>query len=147
MGREDVRGQSSVEMLVLVAAILISVASLVYMGTRDSESTAVIRAARDGAENAIAVLNVEFGCSIDIEEIGFNAGAITVHVIVRNAPPENLTWENFWESVVKPRIRMEALKYINNAVTGSFAAVEYVRTNYYTYTVTVDNLKSIPVSK
>jgi hypothetical protein len=147
MGREDVRGQSSVEMLVLVAAILISVASLVYMGTRDSESTAAIRAARDGAENAIADLNVEFGCSIDIEKIGFDAGAITVYVVVRNAPPENFTWENFWENVVRPDIRMEALKYINNAVTGSFATVEYVRTSYHTYTVAVDNLRPLPVSR
>jgi hypothetical protein len=142
------RGQSSVEMLVLVAAMLISVASLVYLGTRDNESAAATFAARDGAENAIAALDTQYGCSIDVEKVGFDAGAITVYVVVRDAPPEDFTWENFWENIVRPSIRTEALRYINNAVTGSLpAAVDYVRTSYYTYTVAVDNMRPLPVSK
>jgi hypothetical protein len=142
------RGQSSVEMLVLVAAMLISVASLVYLGMRDNESAAAMLAARDGAENAIAALDTQYGCSIDVEKVGFDAGAITVYVVVRDAPPENLTWENFWENTVRPSIRREALRHVSNAVTGSLpAAVEYVRTSYYIYTVAVDNLKPLPVSR
>ena len=126
-------------MLILVAAILIAVASMLYFGTVGNESAVVMRAARDGAENAIAAIDAEYGCSIDIEELGFDAGAITIYVVVRDAPPANITWDNFRENIVEENIRGEALKHIQNAVGGSFPVTPApVKTAYYTYDVTVD---------
>lgn len=131
------RGQSSAEMLILIGAILIAATSVLYLGTGGSESAAVMRAARDGAENAIAGIDAEYGCSIDIEELGFSAGTIRVSVAVRNAP-EHIPWENL-ETIIKSRIREGALKFIFNAIRGTFPrAAQPVKTAYYTYDVAVE---------
>ena len=133
------KGQTSAEMLILVGAILIAVASMLYLGLGSSEMSAVMQTARDGAENAIAAIDAEYGCSIDIEELGFDAGTITISVAVRDAPPASITWENFRENIVKKNIREEALKHIQNAIGGSFPATAGpVKTAYYTYDVTVE---------
>ena len=134
VGVKTKRGQSSAEMLILMGAILIAVTSLLYLGTGSNESAVVMRAARDGTENAIATLNAKHGCTIDIEELRFDAGTITISVIVRNSPAV----ENF-DNIVKENIRTAALKYIQNAVYGSFPEkAEPVRTAYYTYDVAVE---------
>ena len=133
------KGQSSAEMLILVGAILIAVASMLYLGTVGNESAVVMRAARDGAENAIAAIDVEYGCSIYIEELGFDAGTITIYVVVRDAPPDNITWDNFRDNIIEENIREGALKHIQNVVGGSFpVTAEPVKTAYYTYDVTVE---------
>lgn len=131
------KGQSSAEMLILVGAILIVSASMVYIGTGSSESAVVMQAARDGTENAIAVLDSEYECSIDIQEVGFNAGMITIAVSVRDAP----ALDNF-DNLVKENIKTSALRYIQNAVGGSFPTTAGpVKTAYCTYDVTVDILE------
>ncbi len=128
------RGQSSAEMLILISAILIAVASMLYLGIGGNESAVVMRAARDGAENAIAALDAEYGCSINIEEVGFDAGMITITVSVRDIP----TVDNF-DNMIKENIREGALKHIQNAVGGSFPLTAGpVKTSYYTYDVTVE---------
>jgi len=124
-------------MLILVGAILIASSSMVYLGRSSNESAVVMQAARDGAENAIAVLDSGYGCSIDIQEVGFYAGMITVTVSVRDPPALG----NF-DNLVKENIRVSALRYIQSAVGGSFpTTAEPVRTAYYTYDVTVDVLE------
>lgn len=126
-------------MLILVAAILIAVASMSYLGIGSNESAVVMRAARDGAENAIAAIDAEYGSSIDIEEVGFDAGTITISVAVRNAPPDNIDWDDFRDNIIKENIIEGALKYIQNAVGGYFPVTAApVQTAYYTYDVTVD---------
>lgn len=134
------RGQASAEMLILVGAILIAAASLVLLGTMSNESAAVMRAARDGAENAIAAIDAEYGTSIDIENLSYDGEFITISVVVRNGPPGDMTWENFEENIVKENIRNEALKHMHNAVGGVFPkeVVGAVRTSYSTYDVVVD---------
>ncbi|MDI6884098.1 MAG: hypothetical protein QMD00_03015 [Hadesarchaea archaeon] len=128
------RGQSSAEMLILVGAILIAVASMLYLGTGGNESAVVMRAARDGAENVIAALDAKYGCSIDIQEVGSYAGTITITVTVRDSPAV----ENF-DNIIKDNIRTGALMHIQNAVGGSFpATAQPVKTAYGTYDVAVE---------
>ncbi len=128
------RGQTSFEMLILIGAILIAAASMLYLGLGSNESAVVMRAARDGAENAIAAMDAEYGCSIDIEEVGFDTGMITITVSVRNVP----ALENF-DNMAKDNIRIGALKHIHNAVGGSFPTIAgAVKTAYHTYDVTVE---------
>ncbi|MFH1821885.1 MAG: hypothetical protein ABH852_05560 [Methanobacteriota archaeon] len=133
------RGQSSVEMLILMGAILIAVTTTLYIGIGSNESTAVMQAARDGTENATAAIDADYACSIDMEGLALNAGTVTIQVIVRNAPSENIIWDYFRDTIIKKNIREGALKYINNALFGSFPEnAAPVKAAYDTYDVTVE---------
>jgi uncharacterized protein (UPF0333 family) len=48
-----VRGQASLETLILFAAILLAVSSLLYLGEGSNEGQVLLSSARDGAENAL----------------------------------------------------------------------------------------------
>ncbi len=126
------RGQSSAEMMILVGAILVAVASLLYLGAGGNEMETVKSAARAGAENAIADIDAEYGCEIIIEEVGVDAGTITIYVNVRGGPPPD-------DQTIRDNIRASALKYIYQAVVGFFPEnAEPVKTGYYTYDVNVE---------
>lgn len=132
------RGQTSVEMLVLVSAILISVSSMLYWGMGSNESAVVLAGARDGAENAIFTINMEYGCSTDVERVSVSKGIVTIEVNVRNAPPPGYSWDNFSENVVENIIRDQALKYIRYSFSGYFPeAADLVKGTYATYDVEV----------
>lgn len=133
------RGQSSAELLILVGGILLITTFMLSLGLRTSESTLAIQVARDGAENAISRMNANYGCSIDIDNLAFDSGTITISVAVRNAPPDNLTWSYFSENIIKKYIREAALKLIQNAVSGRAPSVTTpVKTAHYTYEVVVN---------
>lgn len=133
------RGQSSVEMLVLVAGIMVSVGSLLYLGTVSNESTVVLQAARDGAENAIFAIDMSFGCTIAIDNVAYDGENISISVTAWNAPPENIEWENFRENVIENVIRDVALKHMHNAIGGILPSTATpVVTNYNTYDVAVE---------
>jgi hypothetical protein len=118
-------------MLILVGVILITIASVFYLGAGAHERSTVMRAARDGAENTIAALGAGYGSEIDIERLGFDAGTITIHVVVRGGPPPG-------DGTIRDNIRGGALKFIHNAIAGSFPRVAGpVKTRYYTYNVAV----------
>ncbi len=126
------KGQSSAEMLILIGAILLVVTSLFYLSLGSTEMAAIMSAARTGTENAIALLGPEFGCSIDIEQVGFDDGTITIYVNVRGGPPPD-------NQVISDNIKVGALKYIYHAVNGSFPEkAETLETSYYTYDVNVE---------
>ena len=132
------RGQTSVELLVLISAILISVSSMLYIGMGSNDSSVVISGARNGAENAIFTIDMEYGCSTDIEEVSVSHGMVTIEVKIRNAPPTGYSWENFKENIVENMIRDQALKYIRYAISGYFPEVaDLVKTTYATYDVEV----------
>ncbi len=91
----------------------------------------IMSASRAGAENAIASLDFEYGGTIGIEQVGFDAGTITIYVNVRGGPPPD-------NQAISDNIRVSALKYIYQAVTGSFPkSAEVVKTGHYTYDVDV----------
>ncbi len=126
------RGQSSAEMLILVGAILVAVASLLYLGIGNNETAVVMSAVRAGAENEIAALDIEYGCAIDIEQLDFDSGTITIHVTVRGGPPPD-------KQTISDNIRVGALKHIYNAIVGFLPeTAENVKTSYYTYDVAVE---------
>jgi len=126
------RGQSSAEMLILVGAILVAVASLLYSGAGSNEMAVVMSAARAGAENSIVALGIEYGCAIDIEQLDFDAGIITIYVKVRGGPPPD-------NQTISDNIRIGALKHIYNAVVGFLPeTAEPVNTSHYTYDVAVE---------
>jgi len=130
-GRERMRGQSSAEMLILMGVVLMVVSLVFYQGAGGNEMATVMSAARTGAENAIAALDSEYGCAIDIEQVGFDAGTVTIYVNVRGGPPPD-------NQAILDNIRANALKYIYQAVIGSFPeSAEPVKTGYYTYDVNV----------
>jgi len=83
------RGQASIESLLILAAVLSTAAALVIMGQRSNEITNAEAAARLGAENAIAALNMENGCMIDLTWLGLRDDAITIQLAVRG--PGDLT--------------------------------------------------------
>ena len=59
---------------------------------------------------------------------------------MRNAPPDNFTWNNFNENVVKKNIREAALKFAQNAVGGHIPSTAApVKTARYTYDVVVNS--------
>lgn len=111
---------------------MVAVASLLYLGIGSNETAVVMSAARAGAENAIAALDAEYGCAIDIEQLDFDAGTITIYVMVRGGPPPD-------NQAISDNIRVEALKHVYNAVTGSLPeTAQPVKTRYYTYDVAVE---------
>ncbi len=131
------RGQSSAEMLILVGAILVAVASLLYSGTGSNEMAVAMSAARVGAENAIAALDIEYGCTIGIEQLDFNAGTIMIHVNVRGGPPPD-------NQTISDNLRQGALKHIYNAIVGFLPeTAEPVKTSHYTYDVAVEVMRVI----
>lgn len=125
------KGQASAEMLILVGALLVAVASLLYMGAGSNEGAVVMSAARVGADNAITTLATEYGCAIDIESLGLDAGKITISVNVMGGPPPD-------DNTVLGSIRTGALKFIHQAIYGSFPEnAKPVKSGHYTYDVTV----------
>jgi len=124
------KGQASAEMLILVGALLVAVASILYLGLGSNEGAVVMSAARVGADNAITTLATEYGCAIDIEGLGLDAGKITISVCVMGgSPPDN----------VSESIRTGALKFVYQAINGSFPEnAQPVKSGHYTYDVVVE---------
>ena len=106
------KGQSSAEMLILVGAILLVVAALVAMGGQSNESAVVLSAAHTGADNAIAALDAQYGCTIDIRAIGLSANNVTIHLTVRGGPPpDNQTIENAIRDGAQELVNRTGYKY------------------------------------
>lgn len=124
------RGQASVELLIIAAAVLVVAASLLTMGGSSNEGDVVLAGARLGADNAIAGLGSAYGCSIDVETVGFEDTTVTISLIVRGAQPDNAT--------ISAAVRDNALAFIHYAVHGGFPLTpEPVSARYGTYNVSV----------
>jgi len=100
------KGQASIETLLILVAVLSTVAALVIMGQRSNDITNAEAAARLGAENAIAALNMENGCMIDITWLGLRDDNITIQLAVMG--PGDLT-------AIESEIENSAERYILQA--------------------------------
>lgn len=124
------RGQASLETLVLFAAILLAVSSLLYLGQGTNEDRVILASARDGAENALFRLQRDYGGSARLAEVRMEKGRVRVSVMTWGLTcPENL---------VKEEVRGDALRFMWKAVTGGFpSVVQPLRTSRGTYDVEV----------
>ncbi len=116
---------------------------MLYIGIQSNADTVIVQAARDGAENAIMTIDIEFLCTLEVEEITMTNDNITINVVAKNAPPSITDWDNFRENVIETNVRKVALKHMANAVGGIFPdTADLVVTSYGTYDVTV-NARSV----
>ncbi len=133
------RGQTSLESILLVSAIILIGGAAVYTGQVSNEAVVVSYVARDGAENAIVAVDMEYGTSTDIERLEyFDNGTIIISLVVRGTPPVDIEWENFRENILENKIREVALKHAWNAIGGTFSyTTDPLQTNLHTYDVVV----------
>jgi uncharacterized protein (UPF0333 family) len=124
------RGQAAVETMLIIGAILTVVSALMLVGQRSNEADSAMSAARTGANEAIAQLNMQYGCQISVDELTFNDGMISLSLTASNGGPS--------DSVIRDGVRTEVLKYVYQAVNGVFPDnVQPVRTRNYIYDVSV----------
>lgn len=121
-------GQVSLETLVLFAAILLAVSSLLYLGEGTNETRVILASARDGAENALSRLQREHGGGAAVGEVRVSGGMVRISVMAWGLP----------ENLVGEEVRADALRFMWRAVTGAFPpAVQPLRTPRGTYDVEV----------
>jgi len=124
------RGQAAVETMLIIGAVLTVVSVLMLVGQRSNEADSAMSAARTGANEAIAQLNMQYGCQISVDELTFNDGMISLSLTASNGGPS--------DSVIRNGVRTEVLKYVYQAINGVFPDnVQPVRTRNYTYDVSV----------
>ena len=76
------RGQASIETLLILAAVLSATAGLVVLGQRDNERMNVEAVASAGVENAIAAISAENECSISVDRLYVSDDTVTVRLFV-----------------------------------------------------------------
>lgn len=107
------KGQASIEALLILAAVLIAVASLQVMGRNTNETTNAVAAARKGVNNAITELAVEYGDDISIDTWDMNGDNLIFHLFVQgNPPPSDALIENTTEN--------SALNQLEQTVGGDY---------------------------
>ncbi len=126
------RGQASVETLILIGVIVLTATSIVYAGNLSREVEIVKSAASLGAENAIIALEAEYGVTIWIEKVSFKNGEVSISLLVVGGPPPH-------DQTIENEVREDALRFIHQAIAGDFPRNAYpVKTSYYTYDVVVE---------
>jgi hypothetical protein len=105
------RGQTSLEMLLLLCGILIAATALAYFSRGRSEEQVALGGARLGVENAIAGLR-ENGGEFSVEESWLEGGTVVFRVAVRGSSLSDTEIEN--------RLRENALSFLWYTLTGSF---------------------------
>lgn len=105
------RGQTAPEALILISVILLTVASLVYVGSTGNDSSVIFAVVRDGAENILARIDFDYGCSSQIENLSV-VDSVRIGVVVRNAPPQGLSWENFRDNILLKGLEENLPDYI-----------------------------------
>ncbi len=110
------RGQASVEMLMIVAAVLAVLATLLVRGVQSNEVSNAIAAARVGASEAIEALALEYDVSINITDCNLNGDNIVLHLSVQGSPPPD-------DSTVKNTVEEGALNRVRQVGGGYNVAV------------------------
>jgi len=105
------RGQTSLEMLLLLSGILVAATVLVYTSTGKSEEQLVLGGARLGVENALAGLKEEGG-EFWVERGWLEGKRVIFEVAVRGS--------GLSDAEIKDRLRENALSFLWYTLTGSF---------------------------
>lgn len=137
-----IRGQTVLELFLLVAIIFAIIAALAPLIGKQHELNLVTGAARDGANEAATLLSLGYGSSgvalpnlsVRLQKIQetHSGGAIKLNITFSRAL--SLAAKNFTKYTV--------LKHINKALNGNFAEVTSVQGRYYT--VTKNNITISP---
>jgi hypothetical protein len=108
------RGQTSLEMLLLLSGVLIAAASLAYFSRGRGEEQLVMGGVRFGVENAIAGLR-DNGGEFSVEKCWMEGRVVMVRVVVKNSfmPDEE----------IRERVRDNALNFLCYVLTGGFPTV------------------------
>jgi len=116
--------------MLILAMVLTAVLAFLPAGERSNEINTVMSAARAGASRAITELSMQYSCTIDITELNFDGGNITIYLTASVWGPLDATISN--------GVRNEALSYIHQALRGTFPEnAGPVKTQNYTYDVSV----------
>lgn len=100
------RGQASVEMLMIVAAVLAVLATLMVRGVHSNEVSNAIAAARVGASEAIEALELEYGVDINITECDRDGDNVIICLSVQGSPPpDDITIKNSVGEAALSRVR------------------------------------------
>ncbi|MFP4005417.1 MAG: hypothetical protein ACLFUR_01705 [Candidatus Hadarchaeia archaeon] len=137
------RGQSSVEALLVLAVVLSSVVGFLYFITGSSQETNALTAAREGAENAITRYELENGATVNLSEASLDDGQITISLKY---------WGPLDESSLAESVRMNALRYIYRTVEADYpssisALDNRVSTSRHTFVIVEGNVSVEEVSK
>jgi len=106
------RGQTSLEFLIFLAAVLTVATFLVHSSMGRSREELVLSGARAGLENAIAFLREQGGGEFAVERAQLSGRELYFRVRVRGA-----SWT---ESEMENLLRAEALRFLCYTLTGSF---------------------------
>lgn len=135
-----ITGQSSTEFLILAAGILLISTSFFYWSLENHEVTTIIQATRDGAENALANIEINYGVSANIEYLKLDDNQIEISIAIMGTPPE-IAWADFAENVVKKTVRESVFCHIQYAL--SSLSTKNPESAPYTYDVSVSLRKVI----
>lgn len=100
------RGQASIEMLMIAAAVLTVLATLVVQGVRSNEAGNVIAAARVGAGEAMGALALEYDININVTDCSLDGDNVVLYLSVQGSPPpDDGTVKDIVEEGVLYRVR------------------------------------------
>ncbi len=100
------RGQASIETLMIIAAVLTVLATLLARGVHSNEASNATAAARVGASEAIEALALEYGVDIGITECDRDGDNIVLYLSVQSPPPpDDSTVENAVGEAALSRVR------------------------------------------
>ncbi|MEM2889875.1 MAG: hypothetical protein QW358_00805 [Candidatus Hadarchaeum sp.] len=123
--------------MILVAGVLLTATSFFCWSLANNELTTVIQAAHDGAENALATIEITYGCSANVEHLRINDNRIEVSIVILASPPEDINQFDFTENIVKKMVRESVINYIQNALSSLSSVNNPIKTAFSTYDVSV----------
>lgn len=137
------RGQSSIESLLVLAAVLSAVSGIVYVSVESFQGVDAISAAREGVENAITKFEIENGASIRVS--GVSRSGDNLSVVLKY-------WGDLDNNSVQSEVRRGALNYIYRAFNGEYpgSGFDYdngVSTSHHTFLLPINNIHCQKVRK
>lgn len=130
------RGQSSIESLLILAAVLSTVSGIFYVGLGNSQEIDAVSAAREGVENTITKFEIENGASIRIQEVSREGDNINIALKY---------WGNLDNSSVRDEVRRGALNYIYRAFNDKYPGSGFnydngVSSSHHTFFISKNNV-------